>query len=313
MIEIETLYPSYQELLLDLDIFGRMMTTQNLDDKEEYKNLLFEEYSRTHPLPSLESKDYELGDVVSADFHVTYVEELELSQRETVMNFEDDDEDETDFEGFTKDVVSEEDLRKVPKGVFNKPISIRDRDSLAKSIFDTSEIEEFTGDTSKVEEVYGTVNANSEGYVVEPELDDKTSDFEDDLVESEDEEEFDYGDSDLDEEDAEEFDYDDDSGGAEEEQNSAEDEQTTEDLDEPDLEEDFVEKEVIVPKQVIPIVIEEKPKPKEVVDVPHDILQYLREHPRSEISEVLKYYPRKELEKYIRTGKVIKKGSKVYL
>lgn len=287
MIKIETLYPSYQECLLDLDIFGRMMSMQNLDDKEEYKNLLFEEYSRSHPLPSLESKDYELGDIVSAYFHVSYLEELELSQNESVLDFEDDDEEDED-EGaeFSSEIVLKEDIESLPIGVFNKPVSISERDSIIAEILKQSEeIETFTASTEKTEEVFGTVEADSEGYVEEEAYEPETV-----------------------EEDEEDYNYDDDVGEEDEEQEEGAVESG--DLEEPE----FEEVPISVPPPVIPRVIEKPPEPKrEAISVPSDVLQYLRENPHSEISEVLKYYPRKELEKYIRIGKVIKKGSKVYL
>ena len=42
--QIVTQYENYQELLLDLDIFGRLSSTKQMN-LDEYKDLFFEEFS----------------------------------------------------------------------------------------------------------------------------------------------------------------------------------------------------------------------------------------------------------------------------
>ena len=52
-----------------------------------------------------------------------------------------------------------------------------------------------------------------------------------------------------------------------------------------------------------PIVKEEEPK---------DLIQFIRKHPRCEVSFALQYFSKKEIEKNIMMGRIIKKGNKLY-
>ena len=319
MYNIETLYSSYQELLLDLDIFGRLVGSQGLDDKEAFKDLLFQEYAKARPIPTLESRDCELSEPVSADFHVSYRNELELAQGEEVVSWDDEDEeDEEEQEGIYEDVTMPDDF---PKELFSKPMSIEERDTLLteNAYFKASEeLEDFTGDADVVVDNFGTIEQSNELVYTE----ENDFEYEDDSADDE----FDYDDD-------EGFDYEDDT--YEEDETFEEDVGIVEEVDSDDI--DFLEDEEGIefidevydnPKPVVqkprnievtppPIVLPNtsvpKPEPEVKEEIPSDILQYLRLHPRCEISEVLKYYPRKDLERYIRIGKVIKKGSKVYI
>lgn len=334
MCNIETLYSSYQELLLDLDIFGRLVGAQGLDDKEAFKDLLFQEYAKARPIPTLESRDCELSEPVSEDFHVSYRNELELAQGEEVISWDDDDEEDEIDDDVAEDIVLPEDF---PKELFRKPMLPSERDSIVceNDYFKGSiELEEFVGDVDTVVSNFGTIEQSDElVYVEEGEADIYDESVEDDTVYEEDvgEDEFDYDDNDG-------YDYDDDDVYEEEEvyesdtqeysesSESSQDEDDYFDFEEEEI--DFVDEVYDNPVPVIqkprdievtppPIVLPNLTEPKQTVeikeDIPSDILQYLRLHPRCEISEVLKHYPRKDLERYIRIGKVIKKGSKVYI
>lgn len=354
MQNIETLYSSYQELLLDLDIYGRLVGSQNLDDKEAFKDLLFQEYAKSRPIPTLESRDCELSEPVSEDFHVSYMHELELSQGEEVINW-DDDEDE-DTEGI--DIDSDESVEipdDFPRELFSKPLTIEERDSILNTneYFKTKDVvEEFSGSVEEVVSNFGSIEQSNE-LVYEEEYDEYSEDefdydedevYEEEYVEEEEEssEHIEESTLEYDSEDEDTYSYDEDEEFSYDDDVYEEDElfesdvgDSVEDEDSFDLsDEDFLEDEGFVdevydnpkpveqkPKEVYiepppivlpkPNVVEEKVESKE--EIPSDILQYLRLHPRCEISEVLKYYPRKDLERYIRIGKVIKKGSKVYI
>lgn len=337
MQNIETSYSSYQELLLDLDIFGRLMGLQNLDDKEAFKELLFQEYVKAHPLPTSEGMDCELSEPVSSDYHVSYIQELELSQREEVMNFDEDDDEDEDAE--EEEQIEEE--QEVDSHL----------DERYKASVD--EVEDFTGSVEEVENNFGTIETEEPSEEPEESNEDAEEEFEYDedgeetseVYSDEDEDGIDYSDDGYDDQE-EEISYDDDD--EEEYPDEQEPEEDTYEYDEDGEEqdgysseeadniEDFIEEPTgfvdsvydnPTPVKVQPRDVEVNPPPvgipnnrgtpkEEEVDrasLPSDVLQYLRQHPRCEISEVLKYYPRKELEKYIRTGRVIKKGSKVYI
>ena len=85
MSKVATPYTSYDELMLDLDIFGTLIS-QPQPDLAELKEFLYEEYKRVHKV-TLESRRYELSDVVSADFHVNYVKDIELLEDEEELSW----------------------------------------------------------------------------------------------------------------------------------------------------------------------------------------------------------------------------------
>ena len=58
-----------------------------------------------------------------------------------------------------------------------------------------------------------------------------------------------------------------------------------------------------IPKVETPEVKEEEPK---------DLIQFIRKHPRCEVSFALQYFSKKEIEKNIMMGRIIKKGNKLY-
>lgn len=88
MFQIPTLYTNYQELLLDLDILGKILRESNIN-KDDLKALLFEEYKLSHPLPTLEDKRYELSSIVSSDYHIMYSNDIELADNEVLVDLGD--------------------------------------------------------------------------------------------------------------------------------------------------------------------------------------------------------------------------------
>ena len=85
MCKINTLYSSYQEFLLDIDIYGKIVSTptQSLASIEE---MLFEEFKLSKPLPTLEDKRYELSRLVEESSHIEYVDDLTLQDDEEVVD-----------------------------------------------------------------------------------------------------------------------------------------------------------------------------------------------------------------------------------
>lgn len=80
----------------------------------------------------------------------------------------------------------------------------------------------------------------------------------------------------------------------------------------------IINKEV-VPKPldiVTPVQPKQEPQKEEPVNLdaePKNIMDFLRKHPHSEVGFVLKYFPKKEVQKQIMMGNIIKKGNKLHI
>lgn len=107
MSKVTTLYSSHDELLLDLDIFGTIISEAPMSIGE-LKELLYQDYKRAHKV-SLEDKRYQLSRVVSTDFHIKYTEELVLADDEELVDLLDEgDEDSTVEEDVYRDPTPDE-------------------------------------------------------------------------------------------------------------------------------------------------------------------------------------------------------------
>lgn len=82
---IPTLYSNYQECILDIDIFGKIVSTPH-QSIQEMTDALFEEFKRRKPLPTLECQRYELSKLVSPDYRIVYNRELELQDNESLVD-----------------------------------------------------------------------------------------------------------------------------------------------------------------------------------------------------------------------------------
>lgn len=84
---IPSLHPDYRECILDIDIFGRIVSAPQLS-YEQLKEMLFEEYAQRTPMPTLETKRYELSRPVSDDYRVSYSGDLELQDNESLVDLQ---------------------------------------------------------------------------------------------------------------------------------------------------------------------------------------------------------------------------------
>lgn len=168
MQNIPTLYDEYQELLLDLDIFGKItaVPTPSLD---ELRELYFEEFKERKPLPTLEGKRYELSDLVSSDYKVVYSEMLELNEKETLMDFNNPRSakptENISFEDLTPLLTSMTEL-------FSYECNIKDSDR--KSImekYDLASGEEFKQGVHQIEHLFGSVKEDSSSILTDEEID----------------------------------------------------------------------------------------------------------------------------------------------
>ena len=158
MLKIPTLYMNYQELLLDLDIFGKILS-DSIVDKDELKKLLFDEYKITHPLPTLEDKRYELSDLVSSDYHISYANEVELAENEQLVDFNSSSSEE-DFE-LEGNIVVPDSLRE-SYSYGNVTDAIRE-ELISKYLSDDSE-QMSEEEVKEVEGVFNTVENHANVY-----------------------------------------------------------------------------------------------------------------------------------------------------
>lgn len=406
MFQIPTLYTNYQELLLDLDIVGKVLS-ESAVNKDELKQLLFEEYKVTHPLPTLEDKRYELSDLVSSDYHINYANEVELAENEQLVdlglvNEQDDFElegnivvpntikEKCEYGNITDEIRSkiveeylsstvEELSSKGKRGteevfnttinnasVFNEsdyedevPLDVETFDDF--SIYSEDELgddEDYSADSDNNEYDDGVdYSSNDEAEDNEDDSDDYNSygdeGYEDDSSDDEDygddsssdenheddsdddSDTEDYGDDyDSDEDDSsdsEDEGYEDDSSNAEDygDDYSSEDEgnysssSDDEDTSEPIEFEPKLEKPISIVPTPVEISNKNKVAYEKVVDrpethvnreeEPRELREFVRKHPRCEVSFALQYFSRKEIEKYLMMGKIIKKGTKLHI
>ena len=382
MVKIATSYYNYQELLLDLEIFGSIIKAPPID-KDEYKKELFEEYKKLHPLPSLEDKRYELSDLVSTDYHITYMSEMELKEDEELVDFNmsalveeigvDEVVTEEQIEEFTSDVKVVEEVFATVKEDTSRIYSFEQDSSLSdsdESVDDESEDEEYEDEDTYEDDEY----EDEEEYVddeyededdyeeeedieeyVDDEYEDEDSDEYDDEYEDDEEDEYTFEEveesastikedsnkeeSDIEEDEDDEYDYDD-----EYEEDSVDNSTTVTNYNLSDTSSestpkgveqasgsDFIDsafddvemtfikpvenKQVNIPASPIRPQVQQV-EVKEVVDrdsEPKTLREFLRKYPHSEVSFVLKYFSRKEVQKAIMMGTVIKKGTKLHI
>ncbi len=373
MARVGTLYTDYQELLLDIDILGTILSAPQIN-KEELRVLMQDEFKKKYPIPTLEDARYELSRLVSSDFQVNYNSELELREDEHLVDLsEQHDIISIDtYKGTLADVPDE-----IKNEYLNSDITDETRFSLISKLGYLDDIEEFSGNIDDVESIYNTVvnddvineDDSDDDYYDEDDYDCYSDDDTDeDDYSSEDnteEDDYDYSSEDNTEEDdydysseddTDEDDYsheDDDSDDydyssegnydysseddySDDSYSDSEDEVTdtnSDDVISPNTSsEDIVDfsnnsvvqenyepelgkiedKEVVVPNIILPsnnTVKKEVEYKRE--EEPTNIIEFLRKHPNSDVSYVLKYFSKKEIQNNLISGRIIKKGNKV--
>lgn len=152
--KIPTLYSNYNELLLDFNIYCKTASIPQLDISEK-RDMLFEEFKRQNPLPTMEIERYKLSNLISTDYKVTYEKQLELQENENLIDLE----NQSDSHSIDLDIDFES--LEVPdniQGLFTYEEGITDSDRQAiLEKFDLLSGEEFDLGSSKAEEVYNTV------------------------------------------------------------------------------------------------------------------------------------------------------------
>lgn len=78
-MQVTTLYSSYDEYNIDMDILGKVVSIPQLS-RDELKEIVFKELQETHPIPKLEDERYKLSRPVDEDYKVqveNYVQQFE--------------------------------------------------------------------------------------------------------------------------------------------------------------------------------------------------------------------------------------------
>lgn len=345
-MKIPTLYSSLQELYLDVSIYGKIVSARPRN-KDELREVLFEEFKLSHPLPSLELQRYELSDLVSDDFDIGD-EELSLSENESLIDITN--------EGVTLDIP--ESYEEVPDDIrvlYNYENRVTDE---LREKYLSYGIEEFEGDAS----ILGTVTPNEDSVLTDEEVEQlenggisEESEYEeeqglefefdsDDNEEDEYEEEYEeevedsdeYEEEDSDEEyeieDSDEYEeeYEEEVDDSDEYEEDYEEEiEDTDSYEEPPDEADMLEE----PKEQASVSSDNKfvssdnfseraspPKKEDIAveepsidEVPKDLRQFLRKYPRCDIKFALKYFSKKEIDKAILIGKIVRRGNKLHI
>lgn len=327
-MKIPTLYSSLQELYLDVSIYGKIVSARPRN-KDELREVLFEEFKLSHPLPSLELQRYELSDLVSDDFDIGD-EELSLSENESLIDITD--------EGVTLDIP--ESYEEVPDDIrvlYNYENRVTDE---LREKYLSYGIEEFEGDAS----ILGTVTPNEDSVLTDEEVEQLENGGISEESEYEEEQglefEFDSDDSEEDEyeeeyeeevEDSDEYEeeYEEVEDSDEYEEDYKEEIEDTDSYEEPPDEADMLEE----PKEQASVSSDNKfissdnfseraspPKKEDISveepsidEVPKDLRQFLRKYPRCDIKFALKYFSKKEIDKAILIGKIVRRGNKLHI
>ena len=84
-MKIPTYYDTQEELILDLNILGKILQVPS-QTIEELTESLNNEYKMKRPMPTLEQKRYEISSGVSDDYEITGEEELVLAEGEELVD-----------------------------------------------------------------------------------------------------------------------------------------------------------------------------------------------------------------------------------
>lgn len=177
--QIATQYNNYQELLIDLDIFGRQNEPKQLD-LQGYEELFYEEFKQRKPMPTMESKRYKLSRLVDNDYCVEYNKQIELREKEYLIDLTEHSEKKNEKE--TYEIVDEvQDLF-----TYERQIKNSDREEIIKKYsLDTGESLDYT-QIERPDKLLGTIKADESLKLDEIEIENLGSDnpvFHDEEVE----------------------------------------------------------------------------------------------------------------------------------
>lgn len=133
-MQVTTLYSSYDEYNIDMDILGKVVSIPQLS-RNELKEIVFKELQETHPIPKLEDERYKLSRPVDEDY--------KIQVENYVQQFEDEDlsvdelgEDEDPYKQGTdnEDIYSIGDIYGLDINIFSSPFTEDEVEQATKDI-----------------------------------------------------------------------------------------------------------------------------------------------------------------------------------
>lgn len=133
-MQVTTLYSSYDEYNIDMDILGKVVSIPQLS-RDELKDIVFKELQETHPIPKLEDERYKLSRPVDEDY--------KIQVENYVQQFEDEDlsvdelgEDEDPYNQGTdnEDIYSIGDIYGLDINIFSSPFTEDEVEQATKDI-----------------------------------------------------------------------------------------------------------------------------------------------------------------------------------
>lgn len=165
-MKIPTLYKSREELLLDINIFGKIAAVPQRSINE-MRDTLFEEFKQFKPFPSLEHDRYKLSRLVSNDYRVKYNNDVILGTNDSVVDLSVSQEElkRVHFDNLEPLIPKMQQLFSYENQVTE---SYRDR-LLAKYNLETGE--DLEVDTDSIEDTFGTVMENTSEVLSDGQID----------------------------------------------------------------------------------------------------------------------------------------------
>ena len=133
-MQVTTLYSSYDEYNIDMDILGKVVSIPQLG-RDELKEIVFKELQETHPIPKLEDERYKLSRPVDEDYKVqveNYVQQFEDED----LSVDELDEDEDPYNQGTdkEDIYAIGDIYGLDINIFSSPFTEDEVDQATKDI-----------------------------------------------------------------------------------------------------------------------------------------------------------------------------------
>lgn len=195
-----TLYNSYDEYNIDMDILGKVVSIPQLS-RDELKEVVFKELQETHPIPKLEDERYKLSRLVDEDYQIQ-VENYAKEFEDEDMSVDDLGEDEDPYLMGTdeEDLYSIGDVYGLDLNIFSSPFTEDEVNQAVSDIknFLSQKVKKFNQDKAEyekrnelsVEEVRALFQKRvstdeEEEYTEDEEMIDTESNSEDDYTEDE--------------------------------------------------------------------------------------------------------------------------------
>lgn len=153
-MKIPTLFSNYDELMLDIDVYGKKVSSPQLTIPE-LREKLFEDFKRSKPFPTLTSRRYELSNLVSEDYKIEYNRQLEFQENESEIDLK------TNYSYIKPDLSDLEQVNIEIRKLFTYESRTTDeeRQRLLEK-YDLVTGEEFERGINETEKLFGSVKEN---------------------------------------------------------------------------------------------------------------------------------------------------------